>query len=105
MIAGKYEEIYPPTVKDYVYITDKAYTREDLLRMEQSILSSLDFNFCVPSNYRFLERFSKITGMSSKAFSLAQYFIEISLLECKMLKYIPSLLSATSVYLSIKIVN
>ena len=34
MIAGKYEEIYPPTVKDYVYITDKAYTREDVLRME-----------------------------------------------------------------------
>jgi hypothetical protein len=25
LIASKYEEIYPPTVKDFVYITDNAY--------------------------------------------------------------------------------
>jgi len=31
MIASKYEEIYPPLVSDYVFITDNAYTREDIL--------------------------------------------------------------------------
>ena len=34
MIATKYEEIYPPTVKDLVYITDNAYKKEDILSME-----------------------------------------------------------------------
>lgn len=28
LIATKYEEIYPPTVKDLVYITKKVYTHE-----------------------------------------------------------------------------
>ena len=35
MLASKYEEIYPPEVRDYVYICDNAYTREEILQMEQ----------------------------------------------------------------------
>lgn len=31
MIASKYEEIYPPIIKDFVYITDNAYTKEEIL--------------------------------------------------------------------------
>ena len=26
-IASKYEEIYPPELKDFIYITDRAYTK------------------------------------------------------------------------------
>ena len=28
LIATKYEEIYPPTVKDFIYLTDNTYTRQ-----------------------------------------------------------------------------
>lgn len=38
LISTKYEEIYPPTVKDFVYITDEAYTKQDVLDMESDIL-------------------------------------------------------------------
>lgn len=31
LIASKYEEIYPPEIKDFVFVTDQAYNREDLL--------------------------------------------------------------------------
>lgn len=31
LIATKYEEIYPPTIKDLVYITDNAYSKEEIL--------------------------------------------------------------------------
>ena len=31
LIASKYEEIYAPEIRDFVYITDKAYTREQIL--------------------------------------------------------------------------
>ena len=27
LIASKYEEIYPPELKDFVYITDRAYSK------------------------------------------------------------------------------
>ena len=35
LIASKYEEIYPPIVNDFVYITDNAYKREEILAMER----------------------------------------------------------------------
>ena len=60
LIASKYEEIYAPEVRDFVYITDKAYTKEEILKMEYSMLAVLDFNITSPSSYRFLERFAKI---------------------------------------------
>ena len=38
LIACKYEEIYPPIVKDFVYITDNAYTKEEILQQERKML-------------------------------------------------------------------
>ena len=43
LIASKYEEIYPPIVTDFVYITDNAYSKKEILEMEESILSNLEF--------------------------------------------------------------
>lgn len=60
LIASKYEEIYAPEVRDFVYITDNAYTRKEIFEMEYSMLSELEFNLTTPSSYRFLERFAKI---------------------------------------------
>jgi cyclin B len=31
LIASKYEEIYAPEIRDFVYISDKAYTKEQIL--------------------------------------------------------------------------
>jgi len=28
LIASKYEEIYAPEIRDFIYMTDKAYTKE-----------------------------------------------------------------------------
>lgn len=30
-IASKYEEIYPPELKDFVYITDNAYSKTEVI--------------------------------------------------------------------------
>ena len=58
MIASKYEEIYPPEVKDYVYITDRAYNKAEILNMEFNILSTLSFDVTFPTSYRFVEKYS-----------------------------------------------
>ena len=49
LIATKYEEIYAPEVKDFVYISDNSYTSSDILDMEFKILLKLDFNVTCPS--------------------------------------------------------
>ena len=63
LIASKYEEIYAPEVRDFVFITDNAYTREEILSMEMSILTTLQFNITSPSAFRFLERFRQVAKL------------------------------------------
>jgi cyclin B len=31
LIATKYEEIYPPTIKDFIYISRNAFTKEEIV--------------------------------------------------------------------------
>lgn len=105
LIASKYEEIYAPEVRDFVYITDKAYSKEDILKMEQHILSTLEFNITTPSTYRFLERFAKVISSDTPMFNLARYLIELPLIEYRMLKYTPSNIAASALYLAQKIMQ
>ena len=55
LIACKYEEIYPPEISSFVYITDNAYKKEDILNYELKILSALDYDVTYPTPLRFLE--------------------------------------------------
>lgn len=49
LVASKYEEIWAPEVRDFVYISDRAYTRDQILNMEKIMLNCLRFNLTVPS--------------------------------------------------------
>ncbi|VAH80823.1 unnamed protein product [Triticum turgidum subsp. durum] len=60
LIACKYEEIWAPEVNDFILISDSAYTREQILKMEKAILNMLEWNLTVPTPYVFLVRFAKI---------------------------------------------
>ena len=99
-IACKYEEIYAPEIKDFVYITDNAYEQKDILSLEYEVLRALEFNVTTSSSYRFLERFVKLAGVSDKTFKLAWYLIELPLIEYKMLKYKPSLISSAALFVA-----
>ena len=105
-IASKYEEIYAPECRDFVYISDKAYTREQILKMEGSMLAKLSFQLTTPNAFVFLKRFSKVAGIISTSRSktelLAHYLVELTLQEYKMLQYLPSTIAASAVYLALK---
>jgi len=105
LIATKYEEIYAPEVKDFVYIADNAYTSEQILSMEYNILKTLNFDVTTPSSLRFVDFLCKYCHSDSYVRCLATYIVELSLVEYKLLKYIPSLLAASAIYLSNKILN
>merc|ERR1719456_682745 len=60
LIAAKFEEIYPPEVRDFVYITDKAYTKEEILSMEVLMLTVLEFAVNCPTVAHFFERYQRI---------------------------------------------
>ena len=56
-IASKYEEIYYPELKDFVYVCDKAYTKEEILSQEGKILLSINFDLAYTSPLIFLDRY------------------------------------------------
>lgn len=105
LIASKYEEIYAPEIKDFAFITDDAYTRIDILAMEQTMLRTLDFNLTAPSPYRFLERYAKLSESDDLIFYYARYVIELTLLDVKLYKWSPSLIAASAIYLAKKVMK
>ena len=105
LIASKYEEIYAPEVSDFLYITDKAYTKDQLLSMERSILRTLDFNITVPSMFRFLERYSKLANSDDLIFNFSRFLIELTLPVVQMYKNKPSLIACAAIYASNKAMN
>jgi cyclin B len=103
LIACKYEEIYAPEIRDFVYITDKAYTKEEILAMENDILAVLQYNVTVPSGFRYLEIYNYFLKIDETSFMFCRYLLELFLVDYKMLKYNPSLLASSTLYITVKI--
>uniref|UniRef100_A0A8D2JD39 Cyclin B1 n=1 Tax=Varanus komodoensis TaxID=61221 RepID=A0A8D2JD39_VARKO len=59
-IASKYEEMFPPEIGDFAFVTDHTYTKLQIRQMEMKILRSLDFSLGRPLPLHFLRRASKI---------------------------------------------
>jgi cyclin B len=84
-IACKFEELFPPEVRDCVYITDFAYDREEVLKMETSILTKLNYDILVPTGFHFLTRYLNCIKASERTRLVAAYYSERNLQEADML--------------------
>jgi len=105
LIAAKYEEMYPPQVRDFVYVTDRAYTPDEVLQMEIRMLAVLDFQITVPTAVHFLERYQRVNGCDDMHKSLVSFLLELTLTEYKMVRYAPSHLAAAAILLSNKLLR
>ena len=103
LIASKYEDIYPPEIKDFIFMTDNAYTKDELIKMEHDILDKIQFNMTYPTSFRFLEMFKKIINLKEIDYYRCRYFIEIALFDYNCCHFSPSLIAATSIFLNYKI--
>ncbi len=101
-IACKYEEIYPPELKDFVYITDGAYVKSDVLNMEYKMLKSLEFNVTFPTQWSIFEIYRKKLDLNEKTFKLAWFLMELCLINYKSLKFKMSVLAASSILIASK---
>jgi len=105
LIAAKYEEIYAPEVKDFVYITDRAYNEKDILKMEIRILATLQFDLGRPLPLHFLRRASKAGGVEAATHTLAKYIVELSLGVYNLADAVPSKISAAALALAIRLIE
>jgi len=99
-IASKFEEIDPPKVAEFAYITDNTYTKTDILSMECVVLGALDFQLVAPTPAHFFERLARANGCDQQHRCLAQYCMELGLLDIRMIRYAPSLYVSAALLLS-----
>jgi cyclin B len=100
LIAAQYEEIYPPEIRDLVYICDRAYTKQEILIMEETILRTLKYQIKIPSAHAFLVRYLKAAHADRRMVQLACYILDGTLQSYKLLNYYPSQLAAAAVFIA-----
>ena len=61
------------------------------------MIDALDFKLIMVTSYRFFEAFAKISNMDIKNFYLAQYVLELSMLDMKFLEYKPRFLGSAAI--------
>lgn len=105
LVASKYEEIYPPELRDLVYICDRAYTRQDIIEMEEAILKTLNYNVTIPSAHAFLVRYLKAGHADKKIVQLSCYILDGTLQSYSLLDFLPSQLAAAAVFISRRVVG
>jgi len=102
LIACKHEEIDLPKVDDFIYITDNAYVKDDVIKMEEDVLSKLNFSFLYPSPIKFFEYLSLHFNFEKKHHLMGKYLMETFLLDIKNTKYKPSIISCACAYIVMK---
>ncbi|XP_055481855.1 cyclin-A2 [Psammomys obesus] len=103
LLASKFEEIYPPEVAEFVYITDDTYSKKQVLRMEHLVLKVLAFDLAAPTVNQFLTQyFLHQQPANCKVESLAMFLGELSLIDADpYLKYLPSLIAGAAFHLAL----
>jgi cyclin B len=102
MISCKHEEIDLPKIKDFLYITDNAYTKEEMVKMENDVLRALNFNLLFPSPIKFFEYLSVNFNFSKKLHFMGKYLMETFLIDIKNIKYKASVISCACAYIVMK---
>jgi cyclin B len=101
-IACKFEERMPPIIDDFIYVSDNAYDRDQLVKMEIDILKTVKFDIGVPLSYTFLRRYSKCVKADMKFLTLARYILELSLQDYNFSYLRDSLKACAALYLALK---
>ncbi len=99
LIVSKYEDIIPPSLDEMIKQMKKPCSREDILLLETRILVDLDFDLTVPTAFRFLERFSRISPKYNSAMDFGEFVIELANYDFSIVRDIkPSEVAAVALF-------
>ncbi|XP_039276323.1 G1/S-specific cyclin-E1 [Nilaparvata lugens] len=113
-IAAKMEEIYPPKIVEFAYVTDGACNDEDILQQEIVILKTLNFELSPMTINNWLSTYVQLcykdearinndfvySQLSGQLFVRLVQLLDLATLDLNCLKFSYSMLAATCVYLA-----
>jgi hypothetical protein len=122
LIASKFEQTNFHSVSTYVEVSDCCYTHDEVLEMELNILKDLNWNVRAPTPLDFLNRLVKgnllifclhpffLKFLLAARFEdslqlLSRYILELIVVEYDLLRFKPSIIAASTIYLSRKLTS
>jgi hypothetical protein len=102
LISSKEYEIYYPKISHFLQITNDAYTKEELTKMENDILLKLKFNIICPTPLDFYNIVSKAFNFDERKYFLGKYFMESCLIDYNFIKYSASVIGIACAYITMK---
>lgn len=104
--SSKYEEIYPPELADFIALSPEEIEEKDVFNFEIKILKMLEYEMLTVSPYIFLVRdHLVIDPQNKKLFYLAQFLLEMSLLNKNFCRIPNSLKAASCLYSAFSILK
>ena len=89
-----------PGMNDFVYVSDNAYSKEDMKEMERQMVSTLSYDLGRPLSLNFLRRYSKIVQATDIEHTLAKYLLDLTFSDHSLSHLAPSFISACASFLS-----
>lgn len=102
LISCKANEILYPRAEEYINITNRAYSKSQLLEMEMNIMKTLNFEILSPTPEEFFNILSKIFNLNKMQHHFGEYFLDSALIDYKLLKYKPSTIAVSCTYIVMK---
>lgn len=103
LIASKYEEIFPPHLKDLNYICNNVYNTNEIHEMESDILNTLDFNLSFTTRIQFFKIFCNSEILGEKYYIFANYLLELTLMDLSISKFPESIIAISTLCFVYKI--
>ena len=102
-IACKYEEIFFPELRDFVYACDKAFNKTEILGMEYEILSSLKFDIHPMIASRYLEIIAAILKLGEKDLNFCFLMLDLLNFDYRINKFSPSVVACSCIFITYKL--
>ncbi|KEG12071.1 putative cyclin [Trypanosoma grayi] len=99
LLSAKHEEIWPPGIKDCVFICANTYSAQEVFEMERDIAVTLRFKLTVPTTYPLACRFLECGDSEPIIRDATFFFLECAAHSYEMLQHLPSRVAAASVLL------
>ncbi|KAK2957180.1 putative G2/mitotic-specific cyclin-B [Blattamonas nauphoetae] len=105
-IASKFEETYYPSIEHLIKSAPSPLRKSEILRMESTILDTLQFKLGAPTSYQFLKRYAKASRADQNVGMISRFLCENALTSYSLsTNYTPSMVAAASVSHALTIVG
>lgn len=108
-IAAKVEEIYPPKVHQFAYVTDEACTEDEILHMETIIMKGLNWCLTPQTSISWLSVYMQVAylkeaetllipGYPQATFTQIAELLDLSMLDVRCLEFSNGVLAASALF-------